>query len=768
MKTTIIILTILFLAPLYINNAIAQDKRIANEKRLKSEAKRKYHSISMNGPKANKTTAANGNWSNAATWGGTLPADGDNITINHNVTLDMPASPVTTGLLTINSGKTLTVSSETSLYIGSTASISGTLLVNAGSAIENTWILPLANFTVAAGGVFNATAANTVIDFIGSGGQSFTFTGTVTSPVNDLSIDNPSSNITLVTTGTINVTNLNLYNGNLVNTATKNVSIVSGGLIDRFDGTIAVTPLGSGYVLQYDNSGAINTGPELQNNTVISDLIINGSDNVTLNSDATVNGNFIILGGNLNIDTRTLTLNGNIQVDGGFFSATLTGGTNSKLTLGGTGDVTLPDIQTQQLNTLTINRTANNKITLGGDLQIRNILDIESGNINTGTYNLTLGYNGSNLGTLTYNAASNTGIITGKFTRWFGTSTTQPIVKFPVGEVSAYSTPRMVTIQYGTTTGNRPTTAGTLTAQFITGDPITLNTASLSDGGYTVNTYSSVGYWQLTPTTIAGGTYSMTISPTGFNGMRIYYKLRILERPSSGTLWTLQGTHVNGDSIPVPVAKRSGLSGFGQFGLGGNTPDNPLDALLPVELSSFSYSVSANDIKLSWITASEVNNSGFEIYRKSEQTDWSKIGFVKGSGTVNTPKTYYFTDKNLNTGKYSYKLKQIDYNGNYEYFTMSGIAEIGTPNKFEVSQNYPNPFNPSTTIGYSIPKNDFVTLKVYDMSGKEVAVLVNSQLSAGYYTVNFNADIFHLSSGMYFYKLSTSGNSLVKKLLLLK
>ena len=211
------------------------------------------------------------------------------------------------------------------------------------------------------------------------------------------------------------------------------------------------------------------------------------------------------------------------------------------------------------------------------------------------------------------------------------------------------------------------------------------------------------------------------------------------------------------------------VDGNNTLSLNSNTfIDMHVDGLLPVELSSFTSNVISRNVKLSWVTASETNNSGFEIYRKSEQTDWSKIGFINGSGTNNTPKTYNYTDKNLNTGKYSYKLKQIDYNGNYEYFVLSGIAEIGTPNKFELLQNFPNPFNPSTTIDFSMPQNTYVTLKIYDMSGKEVAVLVNSQMIAGYHSVNFNVDSYHLSSGVYFYKLSSGELSMIKQMLLIK
>jgi len=99
---------------------------------------------------------------------------------------------------------------------------------------------------------------------------------------------------------------------------------------------------------------------------------------------------------------------------------------------------------------------------------------------------------------------------------------------------------------------------------------------------------------------------------------------------------------------------------------------------------------------------------------------------------------------------------------------MPGIAEIRAPNRFVVSQNYPNPFNPSTKIDYTIPKNSFVNLKVYDITGKEIAVLVNEELSAGYYSAIFDAGRYNLSSGIYFYKLSAGDNAEVKRLILMK
>lgn len=193
--------------------------------------------------------------------------------------------------------------------------------------------------------------------------------------------------------------------------------------------------------------------------------------------------------------------------------------------------------------------------------------------------------------------------------------------------------------------------------------------------------------------------------------------------------------------------------------------------LLPVELSSFVSLVNKNNVTLNWSTASETNNSGFDIERATVNgqlpiENWNKIGNVTGSGTINVPVEYSFTDKNLASGKYAYRLKQIDYNGNFEYFNLSNEVNIGVPSRFELSQNYPNPFNPSTTINFEIPSEGKVSLKVFDMSGKEVSTLVNEVRSAGYYSYNFNAS--GLTSGIYFYTLNANDFSGTRKMLLIK
>ena len=198
-----------------------------------------------------------------------------------------------------------------------------------------------------------------------------------------------------------------------------------------------------------------------------------------------------------------------------------------------------------------------------------------------------------------------------------------------------------------------------------------------------------------------------------------------------------------------------------------STYNGSYNGTLPVELTSFSASVMNNSVTLNWITSEERNNSGFEVERMTAAGSWAKIGFVAGAGNSSETKEYSFKDNNLNAGTYSYRLKQIDFNGNHEYFNLQNEVLIGTPSAFELAQNFPNPFNPSTKISFALPVDSRVTLEVYDMSGKLVQRLLNNeQKSANYYVVDFNAS--NLSSGMYFYSLKAGNFSETRKMLLVK
>ena len=190
------------------------------------------------------------------------------------------------------------------------------------------------------------------------------------------------------------------------------------------------------------------------------------------------------------------------------------------------------------------------------------------------------------------------------------------------------------------------------------------------------------------------------------------------------------------------------------------------DDPLPVELSSFTSTVSNRDVTLNWSTSAELNNSGFDIERSTTEGQWTKAGNVQGNGTTNELKNYQFTDRNLSSGTYSYRLKQIDFNGNFEYFNLSEEIIVGIPDQFSLSQNYPNPFNPTTKIDFQLPTDGNVKITVYDNSGKLISEIVNGFRTAGYHTVNFDAA--NISSGVYFYKLESGNFSKVMKMTVLK
>ena len=191
------------------------------------------------------------------------------------------------------------------------------------------------------------------------------------------------------------------------------------------------------------------------------------------------------------------------------------------------------------------------------------------------------------------------------------------------------------------------------------------------------------------------------------------------------------------------------------------------DNAVPVELISFTASVLQNEkaVQLNWSTATETNNSHFEVERKFKNQEWEKIGEVGGAGTTIVPQTYSFKDDfsfKSYEGKILYRLKQVDFDGSYEYSKIVSVDVNFTPTNYSISQNYPNPFNPNTKISYSISKGEgnFVTIKIYDLLGKEISTLVNNFKPAGNYQTEFDASAF--PSGIYIYIFDVSDKSGIK------
>lgn len=261
--------------------------------------------------------------------------------------------------------------------------------------------------------------------------------------------------------------------------------------------------------------------------------------------------------------------------------------------------------------------------------------------------------------------------------------------------------------------------------------------------------------------------FTATVSPTPASGTLL------IDFPDGETL----------TSYPDSVRMRIRTSGFvtlgnytitvtgsGPFGVPVHkrTVQLVVEEVVPVELVSFNAVSESNNVLLSWTTATEINNRGFEIERGIKVHDlisWATVGFVEGNGTTTQTNHYSFTDKKVDAGSYSYRLKQMDYDGAFAYSSVAEV-EISLPLNYAMEQNYPNPFNPYTTIRYSIPEAGFVNLKLYDVLGNELKSLVNTQQEAGQY--DFVFDAAGLASGVYYYRIQSGEFTSTKKLVLMK
>lgn len=178
---------------------------------------------------------------------------------------------------------------------------------------------------------------------------------------------------------------------------------------------------------------------------------------------------------------------------------------------------------------------------------------------------------------------------------------------------------------------------------------------------------------------------------------------------------------------------------------------------VPVELVSFDAALIGKSVRLSWQTASESNNFGFDIERSPDKKQFQKIGFVTGRGTCNVPAKYQFLDETVAPGNlYYYRLKQIDLDGAFDY---SGTIQLLTtpPEHHNLQQNFPNPFNPETMICYELAKDDVVTVAIFDILGNKVRTLVDSSQNMGYHEMKWDGTDERgqrLASGVYVVQLN--------------
>lgn len=449
--------------------------------------------------------------------------------------------------------------------------------------------------------------------------------------------------------------------------------------------------------------------------------------------DITISGNGVLA--STSGVSQTIFLTGDFTNNG-----TFTQGTNNTVTFDGSSNRIISGNNITFYN-LTINSFSS--VSLSNNITVNNTLTLSSGLLYTTNDTLTVNGNisvsspsatkmivlddGTNQGRLKLKAASNQSYV------------------FPVGDTRSTDEYSPVTI--------------TLTSGANALSYLSVNLKNQKDPNNSSPTNYLNRMWVITPFELSSVVYGISLTYTTADVTGTESQLYFGKYDSG--VWTLLGQ----PNTTTNTFTTTGLTSFSTF-TGGEAGS------LPVNLQSLYYSVSGRDATINWITTSENNNSGFDVMRtlldkNGNEGNYVSAGFVKGNGTTSEHKSYSFSDRNLSTGNYKYKLKQIDNNGNFEYFSLNGIVEIGLPKQYSVSQNYPNPFNPTTKIDFELPSDSKVTMTIYDMSGKEVSRIINNEfMNAGYHSLDFNAG--KLSSGIYFYRLNANNFSVTKKMMLIK
>ncbi|KAA0247010.1 MAG: T9SS C-terminal target domain-containing protein [Ignavibacteriae bacterium] len=327
---------------------------------------------------------------------------------------------------------------------------------------------------------------------------------------------------------------------------------------------------------------------------------------------------------------------------------------------------------------------------------------------------------------------------------------------------------------YSQSTGAQSIRVG-LTSYYINFNNTALSTPVISNINPKYTTGSPTGDYGAMTVQIALGKIAVTISFSG-NG--------------DGTGDVLSTSSPNGEligtvTLDITDQNATAMVNWDEINSKMNTPTFQLvtnnyqgsfDGVLPVELTSFTSKLLNDKIQLNWVTKTEVNNYGFNVERRINEGEWNTIGFVEGNRTTTESKEYSFSDKDIYAGgsKFQYRLKQIDFDGSFEY---SDVVEVGVvANQFELSQNYPNPFNPSTTIRFSLPKDTQLKINIYNMLGELVKTLAEGTYQAGYHKVTFsalggstsNGNVSLLPSGVYIYRIESNEFVQVKKMILMK
>ena len=527
------------------------------------------------------------------------------------------------------------------------------------------------------------------------------------------------------------VTTLNLY-GNFTQTGgTINVTTSNGGIGDVYFSK-------SGTQIFSKTGGTISNKIHftISSNTIL-DLntsIITGTGDFTLSA----NGGLILTSPD---GITQSNASGNIQVTG-----SRTYSSEGSYTYNGAVAQSTGNGLPSTVKNLTIENSSN--ITLTNTTTVSNTLTFSAGCVIATTDTLILGTSTSVLGTI----ARTSGHVIGNFKRWVSPSTFNILI--PVGDINYYKG-----INYNYTIA--PTVGGAITASYSATDPGN-NGFNLFDSPDSINT---IGYGLWTSTSgngLSGGTFNVDITATSLPGVFDYTKLRLLRRSNSASPWTIVGTHSPGTgSSSVPIIHRTGMTVHGQYGIGFNTPNT-----LPIKLVSFNARLDDEIVKLSWTTASEINNDYFTVERSIDGILFEEI--IRKNGSGNSTSTLFYFDNDLNplNGYSYYRLKQTDYDGHFSYSDIKSVFIKFKPvdgDELQIISVSPNPFTQNLNLNFLA--KSIVTAEIMLVNSSGQTVLKDKiQTTEGFNTYQFSSK-HNLNKGIYFVYLLCNDQKIIQKVI---
>ncbi|HLG34299.1 MAG TPA: T9SS type A sorting domain-containing protein [Bacteroidia bacterium] len=488
------------------------------------------------------------------------------------------------------------------------------------------------------------------------------------------------------------------------NTASKGIGTINlSGNFTQTGGSVTetATQIGRGDIF-FAKTGTQTfsiTGGSITNTinfTVNSTTILDAGNNI-FTGDGTftlVSGGGIILGNSGGISSSGAT--GNIQVTG-----TRTFSTGGNYTYSGTTAQVTGTGLPSQVNNLTFNNSSG--FTLTNSVIVASTLTFTSGNLTTVSDTITLGTAQSNTGTL----SRTSGHVIGHIKRWFSSSTVSNIL-FPVGTSSYYegANVSITSVPSG----------GTVTANFLD----SMNSyygLQIPDDGVMIGTIGR-GYWEFSPgNSMSGGAYTLDLYANSLAPlMTDYTKMHVIRKAILADPWGVSGTHAAGTgSNAAPVAHRTSVTVWGIFAIG-----SAVGYPLPIELVYFDAKPSDNVVKCSWQTASEINNDYFTVERSSDGKDFIAVENINGAGNSSSTKTYSFSDENVSTGIFYYRLRQTDFDGTSTCSKAITVVmnESGEVSQVSIDKVYPNPFSESFAVSFNSPAREDVEITIMDVSGK--------------------------------------------------